>query len=186
VTRGRIFSAVWIAALVLSALALDGPLADAAPAQTLEFPVKATFIYKFAGFVDWPAASFESASSPVTICVLGSDPVAVLIDQAAAGQQVGERAIAVKHLQTFSRDSGCHILYVGANFPAADAVNAARGMAVLTIADSARGETVGSIVTFVVQDNRVRFDIDDAAAAQNGLAISSKLLSLARAVRPRS
>jgi len=37
----------------------------------------------------------------------------------------------------------------------------------------------------VVAANHVRFDIDEAAAAQGGVAISSKLLSLARAVKPR-
>ncbi|HEY4265044.1 MAG TPA: YfiR family protein [Micropepsaceae bacterium] len=156
----------------------------AAPAETLEYAVKATFVYKFAGFVDWPATSFESPSSPVTICVLGSDPVAALIDQAAAGRQVGDRTVAVKYLQIFVRDSGCNILYVAANMPG-DAANAARGAPVLTVGASPRAEAGGTIVTFVVQDNRVRFDIDDAAAAENGLAISSKLLSLARAVRPR-
>jgi hypothetical protein len=31
----------------------------------------------------------------------------------------------------------------------------------------------------------VRFDIDDAAAAKDGLSISSKLLDLARKVKPR-
>jgi len=58
-------------------------------------------------------------------------------------------------------------------------------MPVLTVSDGANTGAGTSIVSFVVQDNRVRFDIDDAAAAANGLAISSKLLSLARAVRPR-
>lgn len=179
--RGRILSVIWAAALALACRP-----AMAAPAETLEYAVKATFVYKFAGFVDWPPASFGSPMSPVTICVLGSDPVATLIDQAAAGQQVGERAVAVTHLQMFDRNSGCHILYVAANIAAADAVNAARGEPVLTVVNSARAGAVGSIVTFVVQDNRVQFDIDDAAAAESGLAISSKLLSLARAVRPRS
>jgi hypothetical protein len=179
--RRRIFSAVCIAVL---ALALRP--ATAAPAESLEYALKATFLYKFAGFVDWPPAAFESPASPVTLCVLGNDPVAALIDQAAAGQQLSERAIAVRHLQTLARDSGCHILYVAGNGPAgADMANIVRGTPVLTVSDSARNTETRSIIRFVVQDNRVRFDIDDAAAAENGLAISSKLLSLARAVRPR-
>jgi hypothetical protein len=35
----------------------------------------------------------------------------------------------------------------------------------------------------VVKDNRVRFDIDDEAAEQNALTVSSKLLSLALNVK---
>lgn len=170
--------------MCLAVLAFALP-AEAGPADSLEYAVKATFLYKFAGFVDWPAAAFESASSPVSVCVLGSDPVAVLIDHAAAGQQVAERPVVVRHLQTLTGESGCHILYVAANMPAAAAQNAMRGMPVLTVTDSAGAASARGIVTFVVQDNRVRFDIDDAAAAENGLTISSKLLSLARVVRPR-
>jgi hypothetical protein len=180
VRRGRLFSIIWATVLAFFCQPAIG-----APAETLEYAVKATFIYKFPGFVEWPATSFESASSPVAICVLGDDPVAGLIDQVAAGQQVGDRAIAVKHLQTFDRDSGCQILYVAAGTAATGAINAARDEPVLTITDSASPEATGTIVTFVVEDNRVRFDINDAAAAQSGLTISSKLLSLARAVRTR-
>jgi hypothetical protein len=157
----------------------------AAPAESLEYAVKATFLYKFAGFVEWPAAAFESASSPVTLCVIGNDPVASVVDNAAAGQQIGERRLAVRHLQAPTGVSGCHILYIANNVSGTDAQNAVRGMPVLTVTDGASIAGAPGIVSFVVQDNRVRFDIDDAAAAQNGLTISSKLLSLARVVRPR-
>jgi hypothetical protein len=178
-SRGGLLSGI-----CLGVLALVQPIA-AAPSESLEYAVKATFIYKFAGFVAWPAAAFESAGSPVTICVLGSDPVALLIDHAAIGQSAGDRSLAVRHLEGPAGPTGCHILYVAANIPAAEAENLVKGMPVLTVSDSANAGARGSIVSFVVQDNRVRFDIDDAAAAQNGLTISSKLLSLARAVRPR-
>jgi hypothetical protein len=52
---------------------------------------------------------------------------------------------------------------------------------VLTVSD-VRGL---GIINFVVKDNRVRFDVDDEAAAQSGLTISSKLLGFALNVKPR-
>ncbi len=64
------------------------------------------------------------------------------------------------------------------------AIEVLRGKPVVTVTDSdvkARG-----VVSFAIVDNHVRFDIDDAAAAQSGLAISSKLLGLARTVKLRS
>jgi hypothetical protein len=170
-------------AVCFAIVALPGSALAAASTNSLEYAVKATFLYKFAGFVNWPPAAFESSSSPFVLCVLGDDPVAATIDMAAAGQQVSERTIAVRHLQTVDRDTRCHILYIAANIPPADAEDAVRGLPVLTVTDTRR--TGKSIVSFVVDNNRVRFDIDEAAAAENGLAISSKLLSLARTVRPR-
>ncbi len=62
-----------------------------------------------------------------------------------------------------------------------------KGAPILTVTDSSmRGPGSKGVIDFVIKDNRVRFDIDDQAAAKNGLNISSKLLSLAVAVRPRS
>jgi YfiR/HmsC-like len=41
------------------------------------------------------------------------------------------------------------------------------------------------VVNFVLRDNRVRFEIDENAASEDGLTISSKLLQLAVRVRPQ-
>ena len=67
----------------------------------------------------------------------------------------------------------------------ADDLDKVRGSPVLTVTDGAGPSTRG-MVNFVLKSNRVRFEIDEASAAQSGLMISSKLLSLAAAVRPRS
>ena len=53
----------------------------------------------------------------------------------------------------------------------------------VTVTDS--GLKARGVISFVIEDNHVRFDIDDAAAAQGGLMISSKLLGLAHAVKQR-
>jgi hypothetical protein len=41
------------------------------------------------------------------------------------------------------------------------------------------------MINFILKDDRVRFDIDEEMAAQNGLYISSTLLSLAVNVKRR-
>lgn len=67
----------------------------------------------------------------------------------------------------------------------AQALAAMKGAPVLTVTDEATHPADRGIISFVIADNHVRFDIDDAAAAQSGLVISSKLLSLAHAVKSR-
>jgi hypothetical protein len=66
------------------------------------------------------------------------------------------------------------------------ALDAARGKPILTVTDLQANAAVHGMIGFVVENGHVRFDIDDAAAAQSGLTVSSKLLSLARSVKPRS
>ena len=65
-------------------------------------------------------------------------------------------------------------------------LEAVRGKNVLTISDESSNPSKAGIINFVVQDDRVRFEIDNEAAAQNGLVISSKLLSLAINVKQRA
>lgn len=151
---------------------------------SLELAIKATYLYKFAPFVAWPAASFDSGTSTMYICVVGIDPFGVTLDQAVAGAKVAEHPIAIRRLAAPA--PGCHIVYIaGAETFVSQALYAVRSTPVLTVTDTVPGAAMHGIVNFVIEANHVRFDIDDEAAARAGLSISSKLLSLARSVRPR-
>lgn len=149
----------------------------------LELAVKATYLYKFAPFVEWPEGAFESPNSPMAICVVGSDPFGVTLDQVVARQRMAEHPIVVRRLAAPA--TGCHIVFIGGNEAfITQALDAVRGTPVLTVTDAAPGSR--GIINFVIDANHVRFEIDDAAAARNRLLVSSKLLRLARSVRPRS
>lgn len=177
-----------LAALACICIALTPGAIATAQAQAQEYALKAAFLYKFGLYIEWPSSAFSSPTSPINLCVAGEDPFGKSLDKVVAGERINGRNVVIRRLQTAGRDSGCHILYIGGS----DAqrreqiVEAVRGSSVLTVSD-ARGSTSGAgIIDFVIKDNRVRFDIDDEAAAQNGLAISSKLLSLALNVKRRA
>lgn len=161
-------------------------LANSAVGQSLEYPVKAAYLQKLGPFIEWPGRAFTGAQSPFVICVVGPDPFGALLDKAVLGQRLAEHPIVVRRLTAASRD--CHVLYLGQqnSQAVADALKAVRGAPVLTVTDGARQPGAKGIVHFVVRDSRVRFMIDDQQAADNGLAISSKLMSLALSVRRRS
>ena len=161
---------------------------DAPASASLEYEVKAAYLSKFGIFVDWPKTAFDGPESPIVLCVAGDDPFGETLDKVVQGQHIGARGLVVRRLQAVTRDSGCDILYLGGSDPqfvnqALDAVN---GTGVLTVTDSEHDAHAPGIVEFVIQDNRVRFNIDDEAAQRNGLTISSHLLSLALSVRHRN
>jgi len=151
-------------------------------AGSLEYALKATYLTKFAPFVQWPDSVFASADSPIVICVYGADPFGPLLDQAAAGQRVGARPIAVRHIATVAAGDGCHIGFLGGNpqQPVTQGLEILRLQPVLTVTDNAPDKNSHGIVNFIIVDNHVRFEIDERAAAQNHITISSKLLTLAR------
>jgi hypothetical protein len=160
---------------LVCAACLAGARAQGGRAEGLEDAVKATYVYKFAPFVTWPA----SHSGAFTICTLGADHVTALLPQAVAGQQVGGRPIKVVATRAGETD-GCEIVYL-AESETDSVADAFRGKAVLTVTTSAHH----GIIRLVTVEHHVRFDIDTALAAEGGLTISSKLLELARNVAPR-
>lgn len=170
------------------AMLLATPPAPAQESGLLERAIKATYLYKFAPFVEWPKTAFASPENPFVICVLGANPFGDVLDEAVAGQRLFNRPIAVQRLPVVTASSGCQILFAGTSpaQPVRAALAAVRGMPVLTVTDSEDNEGAKGIINFVIEDNHVRFQIDDAAAAANGLVISSKLLSLAVEVTPRT
>jgi hypothetical protein len=163
-------------------------LSPAAPARaettSLEMAVKANYLYKFAPFVEWPPRSFQTAQSPFNICVLGEDPFGRALDEAVRGQRLGGHPIALRRAATAEPGMGCHLVFAGksATQTTAEMLRIVSGQPVLTVTDQSRGVT-GGMIQFVLQDGRVRFEIDAAAAEASGVTISSKLLSLASSVR---
>ena len=158
----------------------------AAAGESLEYAVKAVFLYKFGNFVEWPNSAFESPSSAVNVCVVGNDPFGDKLDTAVTGQHIGDRAIVVRRVAGVGRDSGCQILFAGGPDPGgvAQALDAVRGTGVLTVSDIAGSGDTPSIIRFVLRDGRVGFVIDARAASLNGITISSKLMNLAQSVTP--
>ena len=179
-TLGRVYAArIAIAALLLA------PAAPAAAGTgSLELAVKATYLYKLAPFVTWPASAAQT-SAPLTICVQGGDPFGPLLDRAVAGQSVAGRPVAVRRVPKLEADSGCAIAYVAGSAAQSQtqALAAVEKAPVLTVTDAARGPAKG-IVHLVLDGGKVRFSIDAARASNAGLEISSKLLALAVVVRP--
>jgi hypothetical protein len=161
-------------------------LAAPATAQPMETAVKAAFLPKFAPYATWPAAALPAAGAPYVICVVGRDPFGALIDDAITDARRETTPIGVRRLPRIERNSGCHIAYLGGSAaqPVPAALQAVEGAPVLTVTDARVGRDRG-MVHFELRSGRVRFHIDNAAAARANLALSSKLLSLALSVKQR-
>lgn len=153
-------------------------------AQPAELGIKAAYLYKFGGFVEWPQGAFAAPAAPLVIGVLGADALADELDQAVAGRRVQERPVAVRRLRPGERIEGVHVLFVGAAQDArlAEVAAGVRGRPVLVVGESESATGRGAMINFVVAQNRVRFDVALPAAEAGGLKISARLLGVARRV----
>jgi hypothetical protein len=180
ISRGRCGTALILACLALCAC----PAMSGAQDDTPERAVKATYLYKFAPFVDWPDPTAEFPAGEFRICVVGGQTFGDMLDRAVQGHTVAGRPIAIHRFPTISGNPGCSVMFVSG--PDAQSVAqtlaVVRGSPVLTVTDGAQQPDDSGIINFVNEDSRVRFEINAQAAAANRLTISSKLLSLATRV----
>lgn len=152
-------------------------------APTLEAEIKAVFLYNFAKYVDWPSSP-QGTSATVRLCVPANPKFLALLRETVRDEVVNGRPLAALGLDGLDRARECDILYVGnaATPDAAAWISAVRGHQVLTVGDGTLVD--GVVISFVRDQNRVRFDINRQAAAAQHLSISSRLLGLARRVAP--
>ncbi len=159
-----------------------GAVAAAVTQPSLEQAVKASFLFKFAPFVEWPSSAWSTSGRNFNICLRGDDPFGATLDDVVRGQRISGRTVTVRRLAQNAGVTGCQMLFAGRSGEAAYAPFAdVAGHPVLTVTDRANG-VPGAMIQFVMQGGRVRFQIDDSEARENGLVISSKLLGLAVSV----
>jgi hypothetical protein len=150
-----------------------------------ERQIKAAFLLKFLGFVDWPPPAFETNETPLRVGLVGADALADDLVQVARRRQINGRPVQVRKLSTSEPPTGLHALFIGrvATAQMADLLALARRQPLLlVIADADDATAQGAAIAFAVADDKVRFDVAPAAAEQAGLKISSRLMAVARRV----
>lgn len=176
---GRMFVA---AAAVLAASTIAN--AEEPSPQTLEYRVKAGFLYNFAKYVEWPTGKFGSSTDAIVIGILGADPFGKTLDTAVAGKTIDGHSIRIRRFQRIEEFEGCHILFIGASEKnrLTDIHARLRGHHVLTVGDADGFLQQGGQIHFVTEDHRVKFDINWVATREAGLKLDANLLRAARRV----
>lgn len=155
-------------------------------AGAVERRVKAAFLYKFAGYVEWPKNAFPRPDSPVAIAVIGDDQLAAELSQLTAGRTVEGRPVVVTRVKEIESSlTGAHIVFIGrAETPRLARLDkSAQSQPMLIVTESEGALAQGSIINFAVIGGRVRFEISLEGAEKRGLKLSSRLLAVAQSVR---
>lgn len=153
-------------------------------APTIEYQVKASLIFNFIQFTEWPELP-PSSDLPFKICVFGTDQFGSALSyferEVVFGRHVKKIVVTVPS----SELEECQILFVSADAQeeAEAALNLVKDKEVLTIGESADFLDKGGVILLAREGKRVVFDINRQAATEQHLKITSKLLRLAREVR---
>jgi hypothetical protein len=116
---------------------------------------------------------------------MGRDPFGEGLLNITREKTVSGRKLEVDTVADLEHARTCQILFVAssAKMPMQQIIEGLRGASVLTVGETKGFAEQGGMIDFVLQDDRVQFDVSRTAVEQAGLKISSKLLSVAKVVR---
>jgi hypothetical protein len=183
--------------VILAMLAVPQAYGDSA--STREYQVKAAFLYNFIMFVDWPAEKMPAAGEPIIIGIIGKDPFENAFEPIKDKQVNGRKVVVIrfKGLNEIKKSDKagldkeieairkCHLLFICSSEKddSKEITDMVKGCNVLTVSDIPGFlESGGGIINFVLEEEKVRFEINESNANQAKLQIRSQLLRLAKRV----
>jgi hypothetical protein len=159
-------------------------LAAPPPAAASDYQFKAAYILNFANLTLWPQNSFRNPTDPFAICLVGTDEVHQLFEKQYDGLIIANRPVAILKVSKPSELSGCQIVMITADAEERidEFIEATEGTSILTIGETQDFAQQGGIIGFYKDESKIRFEINQGAAQNARLRISSRLLRLARLV----
>jgi hypothetical protein len=150
-----------------------------------EYEVKATYLYNFARFVEWPSSSAAAKNDSFAICVLGQDPFGPALDAIVAGESIDGKAALAKRVSKPQDAVSCRVLYISSSEDSRlkEDLAALDKSGVLTVSDIPQFSRRGGMIQFVLDGNSVRFEVNLTIAESAGLTLRSELLKVAVTVR---
>lgn len=162
-----------------------------------EYKIKAAFLYNFIKFVDWPEEKAADLNEPVIIGIIGKDPFKEAFQPITSKNTKGRKSLIhrFESVQKLSKSGQadkseleslrkCHLLFICSSEKdnISEVLKLVKNHSVLTVGETSNMLKSGGIINFIVEENKVRFEINLAAAKQSNLKIRSQLLRLAKTV----
>jgi hypothetical protein len=152
---------------------------------SVEYKIKAAYLYNFSKFTDFPDDSRFSEHNTFTICILGNDPFGSVMTPIKT-KQVRKKPIKLLYFSQMGPGiNQCKILFI-AETKSEDIQSILLALAnsnILTVGESSEFAINGGIIGFVINNGRVQFQINKQAARRAQLEFDPRLLKLGQVVR---
>jgi len=183
--RGLRRSSPWLLYATAACMLAASSSAQGQRPKATEYEVKAAYLYNFGKFIEWPATAVQIGSDSFEICVLGQDPFGRALDAAVANETIAGKRVVVREIPVAEDVANCRVLFISSSEDKRlNQILASLGAAsVLTVSDLPGFTQRGGMVQFVMEDSKVRFEVNSATAERAGLILSSELLKVSRNVR---
>ena len=153
-----------------------------AQGNSIEYKIKAGYLYNFTKFVSWP----ENESETFNLCIIGKDPFGSVINPIEK-RSVKNKPIRLYRYQSISDVKHCHIIYFGASdkqwrkvdFLLGDILTVGSLENSLTTGETKKFTQAGGMFAFFLKEGKVKLHINLQALKKSNLEVSAKLMEIA-------
>jgi hypothetical protein len=120
--------------------------------------------------------------------VIGQDPFGRTLDSTLAGELIDQKKVVAKRISRPQEAATCQVLFISLSEDARlkDILPLLDKLSVLTVSDIPRFSERGGMIQFVLEKDKIRFEVNLTNAERAGLSLSSELLKVAMAVKKNS
>lgn len=161
-----------MAILLLVPFAAQGQVAKA----------KATLTLHFIRYIGW---TDEARQGDFVIGVVRDKDVAGQIRAQSEGKKFGFQDVVVKEFKNVDELEDCQVVFVSSTISFSRNASAimgkvGKGTLIITEQEGATGN--GSMINFVVRDDKLKFELSEKNASYGGIQLSSKMKNMSAAI----
>ncbi|WP_230874862.1 YfiR family protein [Methylomonas sp. LL1] len=151
--------------------------------ESLEYKIKAAYLYNFTKFITWP----ENHATTFNICIVGGDPFRKLLDNLES-KTAFDKPIRVFRYAHIKQAKDCHIAYFD-KIEDVTSISAPNSLIVgalpstLTVGSQPFFAESGGMIGFVLEQEKIKLHINLKALKLSGLEISAKLIEVSTLVK---
>jgi hypothetical protein len=137
--------------------------------------LQAAYIFNFAKYVKWPV---ENES--FIIGVYGEEVISEVWENTLSGKKVAGKEIELKAITSMDRADECNIIYLpeSQSRNIAELIEKCSGKSILIVTEADLIKK-GATISFIIEDDKLRFKLKKASLLQAGLHATEGLLNLA-------
>ena len=181
----------WLNILLIAFVFAVTANAAAATKATREYQVKAAFLYNFIKFLDWPENKDVADSGQIKIFVIGKNPFGnafvPILKKTVRNKELNivyfysvedlneenKTDLKKSHMLFICKSEKKHLKAI---------LEITRQSSVLTVSEISGFLETGGMIRFLMEKEKVRFEINAAVAQKSHLEIRAQLLRLAKRV----
>jgi hypothetical protein len=192
---------------VIIFLSVSAAWAQSESAPSKEHQIKTAFVYNFIKFIDWPKEKMPDNNEPIEIGILGGKDFIKAFDP-VKDKKVKNKNVLVKYFDYFNKKNApfdkdssqwkeqieklkeCHVLiFCQCSSDDSEKIENVNGIVkslentpILTVGHTPDFLENGGIINFLIENDKMKFEINLDAAEKDMLTISSNLSRLAKRV----